>query len=55
MNQDIISAQQLLCDYGTCQYIISVFPFLYYGVYVLGVQDHGGSDVIITVTTNVAL
>jgi hypothetical protein len=52
MNADIASAQQnLIYQYGFL-YVSQMYPFLYNGIYVLAVQDFGGSDVIITVVIN---
>jgi hypothetical protein len=52
MNADIASAQQnLIYQYGI-PYVSQMYPFLYNGIYVLAVQDFGGSDVILTISIN---
>lgn len=52
MNSDIASAQQNLIYQNGTFYVSQMYPFLYNRIYVLAVQDFGGSDVVITVVIN---
>lgn len=53
MNRDIVATQQDLIFHYGWEYVQMFYPFLWNGIYVMSVQDLGGSGVIIAVGTNV--
>ena len=53
-NLDLYSAQRNIVQQCGLPYLQLHHPFLYYGIYVVDVQDLGGPEIIISVKTNLS-